>query len=188
MGNEVVMFLDFDDVLCLNRPYGGYDAMLAMGTVDSGEKSLEDHADLWEGLFDKAAVAHLKAIHDEFEPAYVLSTSWIKMLGLNSLVLIMRQSGLDFVVNNLHLDWSTTSSQTNGVRAVEICGWLDRHPEKANFWLVLDDQHSGTGLRDWPVENERGFITLCRQGVGLTALEAENLRNGLKVRVAAIVA
>jgi hypothetical protein len=183
MGNEVVIFLDFDDVLCLNRPYGGYDAMLAMGAIENGEESLEDHADLWEGLFDKAAVAQLKAIHDEFEPTYVLSTSWIKMLGLNSLVLILRQCGLDLVVNSLHLDWSTTGLQRSGIRADEVSGWLDRHPEAEDHWLVLDDEHSGTGLGDWPVENERGFITLCKKGVGLTALEAENLRNGFRTRL-----
>ena len=162
--------------------------MLAMGAIDNGEESLEDHAELWAGLFDKAVVSNLRRIHDEFQPTYVLSTSWIKMLGLNSLILILRQCGLDFVVNNLHLDWSTTSSQTNGVRAVEIRGWLDRHPEVADRWLVLDDEHSGTGLGDWPEPGEREFITLCKQGIGLTSQEAENLCNGLKIRVAAIVA
>ena len=188
MNKEVVVFLDFDDVLCLSRPYGGYDAMLAMGAIDNGESSLDDYAELWAGLFDKAAVANLKKIHDEFSPIYVLSTSWIKMLDLSSLVLILRQCGLDFVVNSLHLDWSTTSSQRSGVRADEVRGWLERHPEVADRWLVLDDEHSGTGLGDWPVENERGFITLCKQGVGLTECEVAKMRQGLVARGAAVYA
>lgn len=182
MGTELVIFLDFDDVVCLNQPYGAYDAMLAMGEVDSGEKTLEDHADLWAGLFDKAAVGHLKAIHQEFAPTYVLSTSWIKFLSFKSFDCILRQSGLPFVADSLHDDWSTTRDQRNGVRSDEIRGWLGRHPECQDCWVVLDDEHSGTGLPDWPVGAERGFITLCKRGVGLTSIETEHVRASLLLR------
>jgi hypothetical protein len=43
----IVLFLDFDDVICLNHDIGGYDAMLALGEVDRGEKTLEEFSDLW---------------------------------------------------------------------------------------------------------------------------------------------
>jgi GGDEF domain-containing protein len=33
MNHQSVLFLDFDDVLCLNKPYGGYDVLQALSQV-----------------------------------------------------------------------------------------------------------------------------------------------------------
>jgi hypothetical protein len=180
MGTNV-LFLDFDDVICLSQPFGAYDAMLAMRGIDSGTESLEAHAELWAQLFVPEAVAHLKEIHNEFELTFVLSTSWIKFLTQESLICIMRQSGLSFVADSLHEDWSSTRSQSGGVRANEIRSWLDRNPGFEDRWVILDDLHSGTGLDVWN-ETEQSFITLCKVGVGLTEVESNHLRKGLQRR------
>ena len=138
MGKNVV-FLDFDDVICLSEPFGAYDAIIAMSAIDSGAETIEDHAELWAKLFESEAVGHLKAIHKEFEPVYVLSTSWIKFLTLESLRCILGQSGLSFVADSLHEDWSSTLSQSGGVRANEIRSWLDRTSGYEDRWVILDD-------------------------------------------------
>ena len=64
-----IIFLDFDDVICLNAPYGGYDVC----APDPPE-------DLWSKLFHPPAVAVLRVLVDEFDPRFVLTTSWLRLL------------------------------------------------------------------------------------------------------------
>ena len=180
----IVLFLDFDDVICLNEIYGAYDVMLALREVEKAEKTLEDFADMWHRLFDADAKAHLKAIHDEFEPQYVLSSSWIKTMDRDALVEVFNQTGLGFIADNLHPTWRTTDEQKGGVRADEIGGWLRRHPELKDQWIVLDDAHSGTGLLDWSQSGASSFITLCQMNVGLSLVEYQQLRAGFMARAA----
>jgi hypothetical protein len=180
----IVLFLDFDDVICLNAPYGAYDVMLALREVEKSEKKLEDFADMWEKLFDAKAKAHLKAIHEEFEPQYVLSSSWIKRMDRDALVESFNQTGLGFIADNLHSTWRTTDAQEGGVRADEINGWLSRHPQCKDRWIVLDDTHSGTGLLDWNQSGASSFITLCQVNVGLSPVEYEHLRASFVARAA----
>lgn len=52
-----VLFLDFDDVICLNNPYGGYDALTALAEAARAGTPLSADDDLWSKLFDSKRVA-----------------------------------------------------------------------------------------------------------------------------------
>jgi hypothetical protein len=183
--DQTVLFLDFDDVLCLNAPHGAYDVMLALRSIEKGESTLQDFSDLWVGLFGSEAKSHLRALNEEFKPLYVLSTSWIKTMDRDALVEVLTQTGLGFVVESFHPTWRTTDAQKEGQRADEIGGWLDRHPGFNDKWLVLDDTYSGTGLMHWPDSIQLAFVTLCQKYVGLTLVEYEILRTAFLARGAA---
>jgi len=178
-----LLFLDFDDVLCLNTVAGGYDACLAMGQVERGS-TMENYANLWQVLFEHSACAHLRAIDTEFRPVYVLSTSWTRFFDRPSMTTVLRQCGLGFVADNLHPDaWETPKNGGARLRAGEISQWLaTQRGSDATVqapWVILDDTYSGSGLADWSNRAEAGFIVLCQQGVGLTELEYQQLRQAL---------
>ena len=170
MGNSVVLFLDFDDVLCLNPEggYGGYDVLEALGEVQHGRKTLEDFSELWATVFDPLATTFLEEIHKEFQPVYVLSTSWTNFMNRAAIVTVLRLCGLGFVADNLHADWQTEKGP-RFLRRDEIRFWLVKHPE-CKHWVVLDDTESGTGLHPRHMSKpEAPFVVLCDVNVGLTA-------------------
>lgn len=178
-----VLFLDFDDVLCLNNPVGGYDVMEALGEVQHGRKALGDFANIWGTLFDPAAKAFLEEIHREFQPHYVLSTSWTRFMNQGALVAVLRQTGLGFVADHLHADWETVKGPRY-LRRDEIRQWLTRHPEVKEHWVVVDDIESGTGLHPRHMsESEGHFVVLCEVNVGLDADKYGELRRAFVARV-----
>lgn len=177
-----ILFLDFDDVLCLNSPYGGYDAKLALARACQGGDSIDETTELWNRLFDSNSKQNLKAIDEEFSPRYVLSTSWTWLFEKDELIEIMRLSGLNFVATNLHETWSTPKQARSGVRADEVRGWLSLHPECSTTWAVLDDKLSGTGFKNWGRETLSNVV-LCQTEVGFQNLEFERLRKSLAERI-----
>ena len=168
------IFLDFDDVICLADPEarlekpGSFDAMQAMGEIQQGKATVEGHQPLWDVLFHQPAMANLRALHDEFSPVYVLSTSWTRILDLRAMTIILSRGGLDFVVSNLHKDWETQKGRTN--RASEIANWLGAHASVTN-WVALDDHCSGRGFDE---SSER--VVLCEVGKGFTEVELQKAR------------
>lgn len=62
-----VIFLDFDDVICLNNPFGGYDVMLSFSKAERSESSVCEEDELWVKLFDADAKGNLELIHREFQ-------------------------------------------------------------------------------------------------------------------------
>lgn len=91
-----VIFLNFYDVICLNNPYGGYDAKRALAQQESSQN--QHNFDIWSKLFDAKAKANLRAINEEFSPKYVLSTSWVWIFEKDEIVEVLKRTGLDFVV------------------------------------------------------------------------------------------
>lgn len=172
--SRTILFLDFDDVFCLNNPLGGYDVLEAFGEIQHGRKTLGDFAALWNTIFDPCAASFLEEIHKEFQPIYVLSTSWTRFLDREALVTVMRQTGLGFVAGNLHQDWETVKGH-NTSRRDEIWAWLARNPECAGSWVIVDDVESGTGLQALGAD-EGQFVVLCEVDVGLTADRYGELR------------
>lgn len=172
-----VLFLDFDDVICLNAPYGGYHAKLAL---DEGTFSTSQ--ELHDRLFDSRAKQYLAQINDEFNPWFVLSTSWGWLYEQAELEEVLQFCGLHFVVSNLHNTWATPKQQRQGLRSAEIKTWLNLHPELMNSWVVLDDKLSGRGFDIWP-QKQRTYVVLCQQDVGLTATEYAQLRYALQRRL-----
>ena len=177
-----VIFLDFDDVICLNNPYGGYHVLTALAEAARANTALDGADELWSQLFDVSAKAHLAQIHLEFSPQYVLSTSWRWFFDQESLVQILRLGGLGFVADHLHQDWSTPQISRDAQRAVEIRRWLSNHPDSANAWVALDDELSGTGFSTWPW-GKQNFVVLCQEGVGLQDLEYRRLREAFTLRI-----
>ena len=180
---ETVLFLDFDDVICLNnKGVGGYDVLEAVRAIQNDGRGYSDFSALWTQLFDTSAVANLHAIHALFSPTYVLSTSWTRFLDKDSMVAVLRHAGLHWVANSMHSDWVTVEEISSQLRAREIESWLHRHPEVENRWVVLDDEYSGVGLAEWPIEADRSFITLCQKGVGLMQPEFGKLSMAFESR------
>lgn len=105
--SQPVLFLDFDDVLCLNKPYGGYDVIEALAQVEKKSARAHDFQEIWQQLFAPEAKAHLKALHDEFSPCYVLSTSWRHFMNRSALAVVLANCGLKFIAQNLHAHGET---------------------------------------------------------------------------------
>lgn len=181
-----VLFLDFDDVLCLNTTYGGYDAIHALSQVENKEAILESFEHLWRDLFTDWSKTHLMALHGEFNPLYVLSTSWTNFMNKAALVAILRQTGLACVADNLHPAWETVKGTGYPDRVREIRDWITLHPEHRNHWVVLDDPYSGAELANWPVKREQAFIVLCTTDVGFLG-EYEKLRRAMLLRTGGTV-
>lgn len=177
----LILFLDFDDVICLNSPYGGYDVLTAFAEADKRNESLQPTDELWSKLFDAETVEHLKQVHLEFTPQYVLSTSWRWFFDRDNLVKTLELGGLEIVAKHLHQDWSTPQISKQAHRAVEIKGWLNSHPEYANTWAIVDDELSGTGFDSWP-RTLRQYVVLCQEGVGFQKDELRMLRHALTIR------
>ncbi len=176
-----VLFLDIDDVLCLNQPFGGYDVLQALSEVSKGTSQIQDFPDLWAGLFSERAVSLVAAIHSEFNPNYVLSTSWRQFMNRPALEAVLKKTGLGFVVENFHSDWQTPELDATpqawgppvrATRADEISAWLQTNPG-CTHWAVLDDQLSGTGLvgQRW-----KSRVVLCKENVGFGDAEFRALK------------
>ena len=177
-----ILFLDFDDVLCLNSPYGGYDAKLALAKSAQGVQSAACAAEPWARLFDDKAKQNLQAIDEEFSPRYVLSTSWTWLFDKDEPIEVMHLSGLNFVAQNLHETWSTPKKARSGFRADEVRGWLNLFHDCANAWVVLDDKLSGTGFQNWGHE-ALANVVLCQVEVGFQNLEFDRLKAVLSRRL-----
>ncbi len=151
-----LLFLDMDDVLCLNDPYGGYDVLLA----SSGDAP----KDLWQKLFHPQAKAVLLQVLQEHQPAVVLTTSWIRFLERPGFEAIFGKTGLEMLSVSLHDAWE--APQLHGqTRCQAIEGWLSEHRTSEPF-VVVDDTVSGTGLKDSELY-KAGRVILCDVGVGL---------------------
>lgn len=167
-----ILFLDLDDVLCLNNPVGGFDVLEASQRPD------EDLQPLLDKLFDEWAKAHLSNIHDEFQPIYVMGTSWTRFMDRELIERVMHGTGIGFVAENLHPDWQT-QKKAHLNRAEQIRAWLNQHPDCADRWIAIDDDASGAGLQaHWC----KDFAVLCKEDVGLTADKYLELRQAFLAR------
>ena len=150
-----LVFLDLDDVLCINSPYGGYDVFAP------------DHpGDLWERLFHKAAVDTLLQIIDKYNPQFVLTTSWLRFMDREGFEDLFRRTGLAQVAASLHPTAWEAPQAHGDTRLEAIDAWLAAHQHHEPF-VILDDELSGTGLIGSPLA-EGGSVVLCEIGVGLT--------------------
>ena len=128
-----IVFLDFDDVICINSPYGGYDVLAP-----------DPPSDLHQRLFHAPAVEALKAIVDEFDPLFVITSSWLRMMDRDAFEGLFKRCDLQFIGRRLHDAWE--APQASGRTRLEaIEAWLERNRRSQPF-VVLDDPLSGTGL------------------------------------------
>lgn len=177
MSNHAVVFLDFDDVICLNAPFGGYDAKLEISSEAPG---LPPNEKLWKQLFDVDAKENLRQLHNSWKPKYVISSSWWFLFEKQEILTILERGGLDFVALSMHEDWATPKGKVLGLRSTEIGAWLRRHPEATHSWVIVDDTHSGKDLLHSTLD--LSFIVLCQESIGLQQVEAMKMHQALERR------
>jgi len=150
-----VLFLDIDDVICVSKPYGGYDLFQS---VD------ERPSDLYERLWHPPAAQTLTTILEDHAPYVVMSSSWLRMMEREGFESLFRITGLTAVADSLHEFWEAPPMR-GMTRLNAIERWLQAHYHGGPV-LVLDDPLSGTGLRGSRLDRA-GCVVLCEQDVGL---------------------
>jgi hypothetical protein len=160
------IFLDFDDVICLNSPYGGYDVMT---------KPWPD--DLWEQLFAAEAKAVLLDVLQQTSARVVVTTSWLRFLERPAFETLFRETGLASVVAALHPTWEAPEDR-GMARIAAIDRWLSRS-HAGEPYVVIDDEHSGTGLKG-SRHDKQGRVVLCAAGVGLRATNVATITAALR--------
>jgi hypothetical protein len=160
-----ILFLDIDDVLCINSPYGGHDLV-----------TRPHPADLFERLFQDVAKEVLLSVLAEHAPRVVITSSWLKLLDRQGFDGLFRATGLGSVAHSLHDAWEAL--QDRGMtRAAAIERWLRQYGEDEPF-VVLDDMLSGTGLASSRFK-KAGRLVLCEAGVGLEPKHLGLIRKAL---------
>lgn len=159
-----LLFLDFDDVICVNNPYGGYDVFLSPS---------ERPADLWELLFAEEPKRLMLEIAREFSPRIVITTSWLRLLDRPGFESLFRLTGLAELVTLMHPAWDAPQAR-GATRWRAIQTWLEAHYEGEPV-VVVDDELSGTGLAESPLHRV-GRVVICKVGVGFTRREARRVR------------
>lgn len=166
-GRPPLVFLDFDDVLCMQKPYGGYDVF---------QPEAEQPADLWERLWHPPAAQTLLAIIEEHRPAVVITTSWLRLLERDGFVGLFHRTGLGVIADALHEAWEAPQDRGR-TRYQAIERWLHERYEGQPL-VVLDDELSGTGLRGSRLDKV-GSVVLCKANVGLNAGHLSAVRSAL---------
>lgn len=155
-----LLFLDLDEVLCLNESFGGRHAH--HGAYNPGLCP----PDLYTKLFSREAVDALNILLDEVEPRTVLTTSWVALLQRHHFVDLFRRTGLERVGTNFHPVWDAAADR--GVsRLAAIDQWLARH-HRDEPYLILDDIESGESLID-STHAKVGRTVFCEVGRGFHA-------------------
>lgn len=170
-----IVMLDADDVLAVSKEFTSYQVISAFKQNDL------DWPEMWEGLFMGEAKTGLAALHAEFWPQYVISSSWSKYLSAAQLKEVFRRTGLAFVADNFHTRW-TTPKGTGSARLTEIEDWLKKYRQGRQAVLVLDDDESGWSLADSHLD-KAGFVVLCEPWVGLTAARLTQAQGLLRAQL-----
>jgi hypothetical protein len=155
-----LVFLDFDDVFCLNTHYGGYDVALP-----------QRPADFYDLLFAASCVAVLRSIDEKHVLQYVITTSWLRFFDREALTALLANCGIQFVVDRLHPQWEAPQNSRE-TRASAIEHWLSQHHSGEPF-VVLDDVLSGTGIKESKVLSQR--TVLCEANTGLVTAHIERV-------------
>jgi len=162
MKNEAraLVFLDMDDVLCLD------DVHHSGKMLKIFEQTIPDYPEMWEFLVDAGAAENLRQLHAEFNPVYVISSSWATYLDRVQMCEALTRTQLQFVVENLHAEWRTPRALSSS-RRDEIEWWLEAHRELSQPFIIIDDSWSGTRLAYSPLALD-GHVVLCKSGFGFT--------------------
>ncbi len=174
-----IVFLDLDDVLCLNNPYTGYDAraLVRAKRGDPDARAVE-YVDLWDRLFHRQVRANLQALDAEFVPWYVVSSSWRTSFTRKEMEIVFRQGGVGFVADALHEIWQTpnrTRGYYGGIRREEIEEWIAKWHDNVSPWVAIDDHESGESL----IGHDNAV--LCFPGVGFDGDKLQEARGVLRM-------
>lgn len=100
-----LLFLELEGVLVLGGSKKRELVADAVSNIARGDSNWRDHQGTWEGLFAAEPVRQLKALHDQFQLRYCLTTNWTGLLDKAATLNVLRLSGLGFVASNLHARW-----------------------------------------------------------------------------------
>lgn len=160
-----LFFLDFDDVLCLNSPYGAYDVV---------QKDWPD--DLLSLLWHRPALNVLEPVVAHCKPHIIVTSSWLRLMLLPSIETLLRISGAPWLADSFHPEGEALQlSGRSRLDAIEA--WLAKH-HNGEPYAILDDLLSGTGLAD-SRHDHAGRVVLCDVGIGLLPVHAGRVRQAL---------
>jgi hypothetical protein len=155
-----IVFLDMDDVLCLDNVHHSGQMLKIF------KQTIPDDPEMWDHLVDAGAAENLRQLHAEFNPLYVISSSWATYLDQEQMCEALTRTHLQFVVKNLHATWKTPRARSSS-RRDEIEWWLNAQREPGQPFIIIDDNWSGTGLAFSPLALD-GHVILCKIGFGFT--------------------
>ncbi len=172
MNPEPVIFLNFDDALAIHK-FSDNARVLdinSMAIVDA-------FPDLWLDVLDSAARRNLQTLHKEFQPRYVISSSWASHLNLEAMQKMLKRCGLKFVALNLCSHWRTPRNETSS-RLSEIEAWLTLEACKEDrAYVIIEDHVSGAALsRSWL----EGRTVFCDTRVGFSEAKLVEARQILQ--------
>lgn len=167
-----LVFLDLDDVLCLSDVHhSGQLLKIVQGKIP-------DYPELWKNLVDAGAAANLRLLNHEFNPWFVISSSWATYLSREQMCKALTRTELQFVIDNLHSEWATPRALSSS-RRDEIEWWLDAHRESGQPFLVIDDTNSGYTLIRSQLAYD-GHVVLCKSEFGFTRKRFKEARQRLR--------
>lgn len=167
MSNRPIIFLDFDDVIVLNRP-GPYDYYFDGAPISNPETRSR--------LFDPQATQVLVEVLVERGARVVITTGWLRLLAREGFERLFAMSGLEVLQEKLHEVWEAPQDRGE-TRAQAIDRWLAEH-HRGEPYVVLDDEQSGTGLRNSGHQKRRRLV-LCKEGIGLQQAHLAIIRGAL---------
>jgi hypothetical protein len=155
-----IVFLDMDDVLCLDNVHHSGQMLKIF------KQAIPDYPEIWDHLVDAGAAENLRQLNAEFNPQYVISSSWATYLDQQQMCEALTRTRLQFVVKNLHAKWKTPRARSSS-RRDEIEWWLKAQREPGQPFIIIDDSQSGTGLAFSTLAWD-GHVILCKSGFGFT--------------------
>lgn len=169
-GQEVasVLFLDFDEILCLNRPYGGGHLLMQPQPADL-------HLHLWH----PPALHALLEVVENTRPSIVLTTTWLRFLDLPTARELFKRTGAELLAQQLHPQGEAPQIAGQS-RLQAIDAWMARNG-RPHSYAILDDPESGTGLAG-STHDAAGRVILCTSGRGIDTQTASALLAALKMR------
>jgi hypothetical protein len=170
-----LVFLDMDDVLCLNEQH------TSILMVQRFQKHDLEWPEMWLGLLNADATTNLRSLHDEFAPLYVISSSWVIYLNLHQMCELFKRTSLHIVLENLHEHWQTPRALSSS-RRDEVEWWLHEHREPSQPFVILDDTSSGWSLAHCPLDHD-GHVVLCEGKQGFTREKLNEARELLSRQI-----
>jgi hypothetical protein len=170
-----LLFLELEGVLCLGGLKKRELVTQAVSDIARGNSTWRDYQETWSGLFTIEPLQQLKALHDQFQPQYCITSDWTGWMDKAALLNVLRLSGLAFVASNLHARWEVDPGQGVSHRSAQIEAWLRLHSDQHDQWAVLDCEVHGPNVLNWP-EHLAAKTVFCCSDVGLTGFEAGTIR------------
>lgn len=170
---DLVVFLDFDDVIVVDGPVLSYQIISAFK-----ERAHDDIH--WRSVFSLACIKQLQRLQRNFSPKYVISSSWTTALSRDEISMVLRFSGLAWLEHSLHDQW-TTPKQSGWNRRQEIEAWLQQYQTPLTEFLIIDDTDSGASLKGSELDTQ-GHVVLFEFGTGFNEDRYIDARNMLLKR------